>query len=507
MAINLNEQYINALSVMNSTASILSQEHFTSPNLDIHSGLNLVYKAHFIQNTTSAINNYNIAVVVKLIEESVKTIKIVNETISLSAGVSNQVKTVPTSVSVSTPKALPKPVPTLTTFTTILISRGLQVQIPTASTTGVTIIGNSQDDKGSQLVFQDKNSDIQSQWSIGPLLNSSNFYYDFVFTSNINGKSFTPLIIYEKDNIFSISSILSVSNDSVFSGDISIPTSTIVLGDENQATILNNSGINIFSTLTSSDFVIELNKTGQLVVYNNLLSQPALTVDNVSNNINVNKSINVTGSIALESISVHNTKGTQDYTISVSSTNALQFINDNNGITTYIDTDGTMYFPNNCHIANNLYVTNDIYEDGTINIQNNTPTISLQNTTTVPYNIWDIANEGNYLNLQFNGESIFSFNSDGSINNNIQPTEIASNLFASMPFQGTGYKKAILLFNGLETASTTQYTYNFATSFTYQPYIINKTVNIVLISLTTISITVQSNSGVTYNGILVIEGF
>ena len=72
MTLPLSEQYINALNVMNSTASILSTEHFSSQDLNIHKGLNLVYKAHFIQNTTSVVNNYNIAVIVKLIEESVK---------------------------------------------------------------------------------------------------------------------------------------------------------------------------------------------------------------------------------------------------------------------------------------------------------------------------------------------------------------------------------------------------------------------------------------------------
>lgn len=500
MTLPLSEQYINALNVMNSTASILSTEHFSSQDLNIHKGLNLVYKAHFIQNTTSVVNNYNIAVIVKLIEESVKTIRIVNETISLSSGVSNQVKSVPTTSIVSTPKVLPKPVPTITTFTTILISKGLQVQIPTSSNTGVTIIGNPNDDTGSQIVYQDKNTNVSSTWSIGPLLNSSNFYYDFVFTTNVNGKTFVPLRIFQKENVFSVSSVFSAENDSVFSGNISIPTSSIVLGNESQAIVVDNTGINLVSTLTSSDFVIQLNKTGQLAVYNNSLSQPALTIDNVSNNINVNKSINLTGSISVESVAIHNVLGTQDYLMNINSADQFYLENTNNGVKAYFYQDGSVYLPNNCHINNSLYVSNEIY------IQNDLPTISLVNTSVSPNKIWNIINNGNNLTFQYNGSNLFTFTSSGAVNINETVTTVASNFYAAMPFQGTGYKKVLLLFEGLSTNTAESYTYNFPTPFQYQPYVVSKNLSIILVALSTTSVSVQTQPSTSYNGIIIIEG-
>ncbi|MGC8580446.1 MAG: hypothetical protein ACP5MB_10385, partial [bacterium] len=82
----------------------------------------------------------------------------------------------------------------------------------------------------------------------------------------------------------------------------------------------------------------------------------------------------------------------------------------------------------------------------------------------------------------------------GAFNSNIAQTTItgttAGSLIASMPEQGSSYKKVIVYANGYENNTTTAQTYTFPTSFTNTPVITTNSASIpgVTVSKTTLSI-------------------
>jgi len=80
----------------------------------------------------------------------------------------------------------------------------------------------------------------------------------------------------------------------------------------------------------------------------------------------------------------------------------------------------------------------------------------------------------------------------------------AGSVIWNMPYQGTGYKKAIFYLNGYENTTTTAQTITFPTAFTYTPYIIT---SISGVSATTTALTLPTSMTATATGYIIVEGF
>ena len=80
----------------------------------------------------------------------------------------------------------------------------------------------------------------------------------------------------------------------------------------------------------------------------------------------------------------------------------------------------------------------------------------------------------------------------------------AGNVIWNMPYQGTGYKKAIFYLNGYENTTATAQTITFPTAFTYTPYIIT---SISGVSATTTALTLPTSMTATATGYIIVEGF
>jgi len=80
----------------------------------------------------------------------------------------------------------------------------------------------------------------------------------------------------------------------------------------------------------------------------------------------------------------------------------------------------------------------------------------------------------------------------------------AGSVIWNMPYQGTGYKKAIFYLNGYENTTTTAQTITFPTAFTYTPYVIT---SISGVSASTTALTLPTSMTATATGYIIVEGF
>jgi len=80
----------------------------------------------------------------------------------------------------------------------------------------------------------------------------------------------------------------------------------------------------------------------------------------------------------------------------------------------------------------------------------------------------------------------------------------AGSVIWNMPYQGTGYKKAIFYLNGYENTTTTAQTITFPTTFTYTPIV---TTSISGISASTTALTLPASMTATATGYIIVEGF
>jgi len=80
----------------------------------------------------------------------------------------------------------------------------------------------------------------------------------------------------------------------------------------------------------------------------------------------------------------------------------------------------------------------------------------------------------------------------------------AGSVIWNMPYQGTGYKKAIFYLNGYENTTATAQTITFPTAFTYTPYVIT---SISGVSATTTALTLPASMTATATGYVIVEGF
>lgn len=83
----------------------------------------------------------------------------------------------------------------------------------------------------------------------------------------------------------------------------------------------------------------------------------------------------------------------------------------------------------------------------------------------------------------------------------------AGSIVASMPFQGTTYKKAILYLDAYENDSTTAQTYTFPTSFTNSPVVSVNSATVPNVSVTTTKISIAPDTTTAYTGWIVVEGY
>ena len=80
----------------------------------------------------------------------------------------------------------------------------------------------------------------------------------------------------------------------------------------------------------------------------------------------------------------------------------------------------------------------------------------------------------------------------------------AGSVIWNMPYQGTGYKKAIFYLNDYENTTATAQTITFPTAFTYTPYVIT---SISGVSASTTALTLPTSMTATATGYVIVEGF
>ncbi|MEM3846861.1 MAG: hypothetical protein QXU98_14285 [Candidatus Parvarchaeota archaeon] len=98
-----------------------------------------------------------------------------------------------------------------------------------------------------------------------------------------------------------------------------------------------------------------------------------------------------------------------------------------------------------------------------------------------------------------------------SVNINATQTTIAGttagSFVASMPFQGSSYKKVIVYLNGYENDTTTAQTYTFPTAFTNTPVITTNSASVPGVSVSTTALSLAPDTTTAYTGWIIIEGY
>jgi len=87
---------------------------------------------------------------------------------------------------------------------------------------------------------------------------------------------------------------------------------------------------------------------------------------------------------------------------------------------------------------------------------------------------------------------------------NILAGTSAGNVIWNMPYQGTGYKKAIIYLNGYENTTAIAQTINFPTAFTYTPIV---TTSISGVSASTTALILPASMTAAASGYIILEGF
>ena len=83
----------------------------------------------------------------------------------------------------------------------------------------------------------------------------------------------------------------------------------------------------------------------------------------------------------------------------------------------------------------------------------------------------------------------------------------AGSAIASMPFQGSSYKKVIVYLDGYENDSTTAQTYKFPVAFTYTPSTTNNSASVPGVTVSTTELSLAPDTTTAYTGWIIIEGY
>ncbi len=83
----------------------------------------------------------------------------------------------------------------------------------------------------------------------------------------------------------------------------------------------------------------------------------------------------------------------------------------------------------------------------------------------------------------------------------------AGSLVASMPEQGSSYKKVIVYANGYENDTGTANTYTFPVAFTNTPVITVNSANIAGVTVSTTALSIDPDNTTVYTGWIIVEGY
>lgn len=101
--------------------------------------------------------------------------------------------------------------------------------------------------------------------------------------------------------------------------------------------------------------------------------------------------------------------------------------------------------------------------------------------------------------------------STGLVQNTATQTTItgttAGSAVASMPEQGSSYKKVIVYLDGYENDSTTAQTYTFPVAFTNTPAITNNSASVPGVTVSTTELSLAPDTTTAYTGWIVVEGY
>jgi len=159
--------------------------------------------------------------------------------------------------------------------------------------------------------------------------------------------------------------------------------------------------------------------------------------------------------------------------------------------------------------ANTTYTSLSM-EDRVITLNGLSGTINLTSTTLTPSvsgNNIDIEINTNNANIwsatQTFATIIPSLVNLSTATNTLTGTSAGSVIW-NMPYQGSGYKKAIFYLNDYENTTTTAQTITFPTAFTYTPIV---TTSISGVSASTTTLTLPASMTATATGYIIVEGF
>ena len=82
----------------------------------------------------------------------------------------------------------------------------------------------------------------------------------------------------------------------------------------------------------------------------------------------------------------------------------------------------------------------------------------------------------------------------------------AGTIYWSMPFQGSGYKKAVVYLDGYENDTTTAQTLTFPTAFAYTPNVYNPG-SVPGVTVSTTALSIDPDTTTKYTAWLIVEGF
>ena len=82
----------------------------------------------------------------------------------------------------------------------------------------------------------------------------------------------------------------------------------------------------------------------------------------------------------------------------------------------------------------------------------------------------------------------------------------AGTIYWSMPFQGSGYKKAAVYLDGYENDTTTAQTITFPTAFTYTPNVVNPG-SVPGVTVSTTALSIDPDTTTKYTAWIFVEGF
>lgn len=83
----------------------------------------------------------------------------------------------------------------------------------------------------------------------------------------------------------------------------------------------------------------------------------------------------------------------------------------------------------------------------------------------------------------------------------------AGSFIASMPEQGSSYKKVLIWLNGYENDTVTAQIYTFPVAFSETPAITTNTANVPGVTVTTTEVELAPNTTTVYTGWIIIEGY